>query len=117
MREANSRAATTAALFVDAGAFKEKEQFVRESLRLDVTGLAAESYEPFALTRLVLLDHDARGVILFRNLDGGIGHRATAIRYLAEILAHQGDPGIDLTFRIARMRALYILIPALRHSS
>src|SRR5690349_17353982 len=68
LREAASGAAISDALYVDAGALEEKEKLVGKSLGLEKTGVTAEAYESLALARLVMLDHQARGMILLRKL-------------------------------------------------
>src|SRR3954452_4778078 len=73
-----ARAARADALQGDARAFDEKEELVRELLRLGVAGGAHPREEALALPALVCLDHAARRVPRLGELDGCVGKRAAA---------------------------------------
>src|SRR5215210_4805996 len=115
-RKIHAGSAMTQALHVGAGAFEEKKKLVREALGLVIAGSAAKIDQPRAVLNLALLGDNARRMVLFRKLDGGIRHGTSAKIIGAEIftdpLGQSAEPGIRIAgigaqdFIVARDRFL-----------
>src|SRR5690349_5067616 len=70
--DARPRTLAADALHIHARTFQEKENLVGDPFGIKETRGAAERRELFALMRLVLFNHSARGMILIRQLDRGV---------------------------------------------
>ena len=96
-RKAASRTAVADALDIDAGAFKQQKQFVRQTLRLDETSFTANPHHSLPLTRLEFFDDRTRRMIFFGDFHGSIRHWAAAVLRRIELFADMLDPGAELS--------------------
>jgi hypothetical protein len=83
------------ALRRDARTFEQQEQFARQHVRLGERSRGAQLNEPLALSSLERLNHSPRRMVLFRQLDGGIGQRAATLVPAGHVGGHVLEPGTD----------------------
>src|SRR5262245_10074769 len=76
--ELHAWSAVTQALHIRASAFEEKEELIGQTVRFEKSGISAKLHQTSAVLVLALFGDDARRMVFFRKLDGGIRHRATA---------------------------------------
>ena len=101
--EAASGTTASQALNVDAGSLEQQEQLLRQLLRFDESGGAAELRKALTLLLLGFFDDDACGMVFFWKFDRSIGHRTAAQIRVAQSVSNAGDQGAKLRIRIAWM--------------
>ncbi|CAH2401696.1 conserved hypothetical protein [Mesorhizobium escarrei] len=96
------------ALQADTGAFKQQRQCIGKKLCLADAGIPTQADETVALSLLEFLDYPTGRMVGLAQLDGGVGHVATAAVHHQAIGCHP-DPGVQLRKLVARMLGLELL--------
>src|SRR6185503_7201457 len=92
------------ALQADARPLDQQEQLFGDALRMQVSRLAAERDQAFALAALVGLHDLARRMPALGELDRGVGQRAAAAGRHGGELRHAPHQKAQLRVRVARVR-------------
>ncbi|CAH2400240.1 hypothetical protein MES4922_230221 [Mesorhizobium ventifaucium] len=96
------------ALKADTGAFKQQRQCIGKKLCLADAGIPTQADQTVALSLLEFLDYPTGRMVGLAQLDGGVGHVATAAVHHQAIGCHP-DPGVQLRKLVARMLGLELL--------
>ena len=87
----------------NAGTLAYQEDLVSETLRIRQLSIAAQAEQLFAGCSFILAYDTPSRVILFRQLDCGIGERTAALGFILLEIANVMQPGHELTLRVADM--------------
>ena len=88
------------ALRRNARAFEQKQQIVRQHLRVAQAGRAGEGGEALAMRCLVRLDNASCRMLLLREFDRRVRQRAAALIAVAGVIGHSLEPPAKLSQRI-----------------